>query len=192
MEEEKDQDPIENNEESEGEEMESGQGAVGVRDSPIDPEAVAQLQVDLAECIQKREEYLDGWQRSRADFANLKKRVEREQAEANQRAASRAATRFMEVMDDLELALKDRPADGEGASWAAGIDLIYRKILGFFEADGIVRMDAQGAQFDPNFHEAIATEDNDEFESGQIIEVLQAGYMQNDKVIRPARVRVAN
>jgi molecular chaperone GrpE len=175
----------------EGGEAEALGDSGGVPESEIDPEVVAALQRELADCRLKRDEYLDGWQRSQADFSNYKKRIEREQAEAYQRAASRAAGRLLSVLDDLELALKDRPEAGDGASWADGIDLIFRKILGYLETDSIVQMDADGAEFDPNFHEAISMEESEDFASGQIIEVLQAGYMQNDKVIRPARVRVA-
>jgi molecular chaperone GrpE len=169
----------------------SQEGAGGLPEIELDPEAVAALHQELGECRSKRDEYLDGWQRALADFSNYKKRIERDQAEAYQRAASRAAGRLLSVLDDLELALKDRPASGDGASWADGIDLIVRKILGYLETDGIVAMDAQGAEFDPNFHEAVSMEEDKNFESGQIIEVLQSGYMQNERVIRPARVRVA-
>jgi molecular chaperone GrpE len=157
----------------------------------FDPEVIAALENELNGCREKRDEYLDGWQRALADFSNYKKRVEREQAESYQTAAVRAARRFLDILDDLELALKKRPKEGEGASWADGIDLIYRKAVGYLESDGIIPMDAEGAAFDPNFHEAIVMEENDDFESGQIIEVLQNGYMQNDRVVRPARVRVA-
>lgn len=192
MEQNKNLEQPEGNEETLGEEMDSVDDSVATSEIELDPEAVAILQQELEEALQKQEEYLGGWQRSQADFSNYKKRVEREQAESYHRAAGRAAGRSLDILDDLGLALKDRPTEGDGASWAEGIDLVYRKILGFLESDGIKPMDAEGAQFDPNFHEAITTEDNEDYQSGQIIEVLQVGFIQNDKVIRPARVRVAN
>jgi len=69
--------------------------------------------------------------------------------------------------------------------------LIYRKLLTLLEADGVTVMEAENQFFDPNIHEAISSEDNDDYESGQIIEVLKQGYFVGDKVLRPALVRVA-
>lgn len=146
---------------------------------------------ELEEWKVKSEEYLDGWQRARAEFANYKKRVERDQAQAYQMAAANVYKDFLDVLDDLERALKDRPEGDEVAVWASGIQLIYRKLLSLLEADGVTVMEAENQFFDPNIHEAISSEDNDDYESGQIIEVLKQGYFVGDKVLRPALVRVA-
>jgi molecular chaperone GrpE len=139
----------------------------------------------------RAEEYLDGWQRARAEFANYKKRVEKEQTQIYQRSANRITKQFLSVVDDLERALENRPMEGEGATWAEGIDLVYKKLLGILESEGIKPMQTEGEMFDPVFHEAISAEPNSDFESGQIIEVVQPGYMQDTNVIRPAIVRVA-
>jgi molecular chaperone GrpE len=154
-------------------------------------EAIEQLQLELEETRIKAEEYLDGWQRSRAEFSNYKKRIEREQTNIYQTTAGNLIKRFLEIADDLERALKNRPQDNEGEQWANGIELIYRKLMGTIEAEGVTRIDPDGQLFDPNFHEAISQEDSRQHESGQIIEVLQPGYQIGDRVLRPARVRVA-
>lgn len=154
-------------------------------------DTISGLQNELAATQAKADEYLEGWQRSRADFANYKKRVERDQAQTYQNAAASILKRYLGIIDDLERALKSRPADGDGAAWAEGIELIYRKLLSILESEGIQPMDAEGMLFDPNLHEAIMSEDSDQHESGQIIEVLQQGYLLGDKVLRPAMVRVA-
>ena len=154
-------------------------------------ETISALQNELAETQVKANEYLDGWQRARAEFTNYKKRVERDQAQTYQNAASNIHKRYLGIIDDLERALKNRPQDGEGAPWAEGIELIYRKMLASLESEGILPMDAEGMPFDPTLHEAIMSEESDQHESGQIIEVLQQGYMFGDKVLRPAVVRVA-
>jgi len=146
---------------------------------------------ELEEWKVKSEEYLDGWQRARAEFANYKKRVERDQAQAYQMAAANIYKDFLDVLDDLERALKDRPEGDEVAVWASGIQLIYRKLLSLLEADGVTVMEAENQFFDPNIHEAISRQDNDDYESGQIIEGLKQGYCVGDKVLRPALVRVA-
>jgi molecular chaperone GrpE len=153
-----------------------------------DPEA---LRARLEEMESQAQEYLDGWQRSRAEFANYRKRVDREQQETYSRASAAVLTRFLTIMDDIERALKDRPAEGDINAWANGIELIYRKFEALLEAEGVEPIEAEGMRFDPNFHEAITHEDNGDFDAGQIIEVIQRGYKKDDRVLRPALVRVA-
>ncbi len=96
-------------EETSGEEVES-----------LDVEA---LQEELAATRAKADEYLDGWQRARAEFANYKKRIEREREQSQKLTAGNVIRRYLEVVDDLERALKDRPQEGDGAVWAGGIEL---------------------------------------------------------------------
>jgi molecular chaperone GrpE len=146
---------------------------------------------ELAAVQAKAQEYLDGWQRERADFFNYKRRIEREMAQGAQNALGNALRRYLDIADDLERALRNRPQEGDGAAWAGGIDLIYRKLLMAFEADGVKPIETEGAFFDPSLHEAISQEDHPELESGQIIGVVQTGYMLGERVLRPARVRVA-
>lgn len=159
----------------------------------IPEEEIAQLRADLDAALAKADEYLSGWQRERAEFFNYKKRMERELSLGGQNAFSNAVRRYLDIADDLARALKNknRPTEGNGAIWADGIDLIYKKLVGAFDADGVKMIDTDGKYFDPNLHEAISHEDSPDHESGQIIEVVQAGYMLGDRVIRPARVRVA-
>ena len=152
---------------------------------------VETLLQDLAQARAEANEYLDGWQRSRAEFANYKKRVDRELAQANMTATGNIIKRYLNVLDDLERALKNRPQNGEGAVWANGIELIYRKFLSILENEGVKVMEAEGQVFDPNLHEALSSEESDEHDSGEIIEVVQQGYMLDDRVLRPALVRVA-
>ena len=149
------------------------------------------LRQELNEARAKSDEYLYGWQRAQADFANYKKRIERDQAQIYQTTAGNILKRYLDILDDMERALKNRPQDGEGTAWAEGIDLIYRKLLSILENEGVKTMPAQGAMFDPNLHEAVMSEDNPAYESGQVIEVLQQGYLLGDRVLRPAVVRVA-
>jgi len=160
---------------------------------PSSLEIVEALQKELSETRIKAEEYLDGWQRSRAEFTNYKKRIERDQSLTTQQAAGSVITRFLVVLDDLERALKNPPHKGEGVAWAHGIELVRRKFLSILESEGIKPIEALGRQFDPNFHEAATIEvvEGGEYKSGEVIEVLKQGYMLNDRVLRPAVVRVA-
>jgi molecular chaperone GrpE len=150
-----------------------------------------ELRDELARTRAQADEYLEGWQRARAEFANYKKRIEREQSQVYQTAAGSVIKRFLGVLDDLERALKNRPPTGDGAIWAEGIELVYRKLVSILESEGVKPMEITGQMFDPNLHEAILSEDSDQHESGQIIEALQQGYLLGEKVLRPARVRVA-
>ena len=160
-------------------------------ETPAVTAAPTETSPELAEAQAKAQEYLDGWQRERADFFNYKRRIEREMTQGAQNALGNALRRYLDIADDLERALRNRPQDGDGAAWAGGIDLIYRKLLTAFEADGVKPIETQGAFFDPSLHEAISQEDHPELESGQIIGVVQTGYMLGERVLRPARVRVA-
>ena len=153
---------------------------------------VEALQAELEEMRAKADEYLDGWQRARAEFANYKKRIDREREQSKQLTAGAIIKRYLDVVDDLERALKNRPQEGDGAAWAGGIELIYRKLLNILELEGIKAMQVNSNDpFDPNLHEAITNEDSADHESGEIIEVVQTGYTIGDHILRPARVRVA-
>jgi molecular chaperone GrpE len=136
-------------------------------------------------------EYFEGWQRERADFANYKRRVEREASQTYQNALGNVVKKYLVIVDDLERALKARPTSGEGSAWFEGVELIYRKLVNLLDVEGVKQMDAIHEQFDPSRHEAIMQQDSPDHKSGQIIEVIQPGYLLGDRVIRPALVRVA-
>ncbi|HMN60507.1 MAG TPA: nucleotide exchange factor GrpE [Anaerolinea sp.] len=149
------------------------------------------LKAELEEAQAKSKEYFDGWQRERADFSNYKRRVDREQATLGQNIAGEIIKKYLLVLDDLDRAMKFRPTQGEVSAWADGIELIYRKLQNILDAEGIKRIPAESEDFNPMRHEAISFEDSPEHTSGQIIGVVQEGYILGDRVLRPARVRVA-
>lgn len=134
---------------------------------------------------------LDGWQRERAEFSNFKRRIEREQTQQHQMLTGEIIKKYLVILDDMELALKNKPKDGEGAAWAEGIALIARKLQSVIEAEKVERICENNVPFDPNLHEAISNEENADFESGYIIEVVRQGYKLGERILRPAMVRVA-
>jgi len=146
------------------------------------------LQAQLAEAESRAAQNLDGWQRAAAEFQNFKKRIERDRAADQAAMKADVIRQVLPVLDDLERALQSRPPED---AWFNGIELIQRKMQGILEAQGVKRMEATGAVFDPNFHEAISQEPVDGAESGRIIAVVLNGYMLGDQVIRPAQVKVA-
>jgi molecular chaperone GrpE len=150
-----------------------------------------QLTAELEKTRLESKEYFEGWQRERADFANYKKRIERDQIQMSQVLNGSIIKKYLVILDDLDRALKNRPTDAEGAKWAEGIDLIYRKLQTILENENVKPIPAEAELFDPNIHEAISNEDSPDHTSGQVIEVIQQGYMIGDRVLRPALVRVA-
>jgi len=154
-------------------------------------EQVTALKTALEEMDKKAEEYLDGWQRARAEFANYKKRILRENIDIRQVARGEVIKLYLDIADDLERALQEKPEAGDGETWAEGIEIIFQKLQARLEVEGIKPMNPIGEEFDPNIHEALMKDESEEFESGQIIEVMQEGYWLGDKVLRPALVKVA-
>ena len=142
----------------------------------------------LKEAEAKVVEYKDGWARSQAEFQNYRKRIERDNEMMYASMKGDIIKKVLPALDDLERALANRPAED---AWASGIELIARKMQNILEGEGLKRIDAKGKPFDPNFHEAISHEPNDEVESEHVIDVVQNGYMLGERVIRPALVRVA-
>ena len=136
------------------------------------------------ELASKQDELL----RSVAEFANYKKRLERDLALQKVSMKGDIVKRFLPAMDDMLRALQNAPDD----PWVEGIQLIYRKMESVLEAEGITRIAAEGAEFDPNFHEAVSQVESDEHESGFVVDVLQHGYQLGERVIRPAMVIVAS
>lgn len=155
-------------------------------------DVLSQLQQQVTLLENQSLEHLDGWQRAQAEFTNYRKRIERDRVLQRQEITIRIVKRYLEVMDDLQRALQNRPEEGAGADWAEGVGLVYRKLQTILENEGVVVMEAEGELFDPNFHEAIAQEESPDHESGQIIEIIQQGYLIGGRVLRPALVRIAS
>lgn len=138
------------------------------------------------------EEYLAGWQRTRAEFANYKKRVDREMSESRQKGAHEALTKILPLIDDFERAMENVPAELTGNPWINGVGLFIKKFEKLLHEFDIQALDPVGQPFDPSQHEAIGMEDSETVESGHITITLQKGYVSGDKVLRPALVKVAN
>lgn len=176
-----------------GELVEESQGQAEVE--PIEEltleEQLEAMKEKASEYESKAAEYLDGWQRARAEFANARKRLERERAEAYSNAAVDYAKKLLPILDDFDRAIDSAPPEIKGDDWFEGITLVKRKLNGILENLNVQRIEAIGKPFDPNFHEALALMEADGVESGVVIEELQIGYSIGDRVIRPALVNVS-
>ena len=131
----------------------------------------------------------DAYLRLAADFDNYRKRVAREHAELTTRANERLVNELLPVLDDLERAL-EAAAEHEEAKLEEGVKLVHRSLAALLERHGLTEIDTEGA-FDPHVHEALLAQPAEGAEEGSVLQVLQKGYRLGEKVLRPARVIVA-
>jgi molecular chaperone GrpE len=131
----------------------------------------------------------DAYLRLAADFDNYRKRVAREHADLTTRANERLVNELLPVLDDLERAL-EAAAEHEEAKLEDGVKLVHRSLVALLERHGLSEIAAEGA-FDPHVHEALLTQPAESAEEGAVLQVLQKGYRLGDRVLRPARVIVA-
>ncbi len=121
-----------------------------------------------------------------ADFDNYKKRMIKDKKRIRQLANESLVLDLLEVLDDFERALRSEEEMDKD-----GIEMIFNKFVKTLENHGLEKIDAEGEEFDPMYHECVQSEKDDDVEKDQIIEVYQEGYKLNDEVIRPSKVKVA-
>jgi len=155
------------------------------------PEGTNLMQA-LIEAQKEAQANKDGWQRARAEFANYKKRVEREKTEMFQRASLDTLKALLPVIDDFDRAFDNVPDEISDNPWIGGVSMIQRKFETLLDKYDIEPIDPAGEAFDPNYHEAVGTDDSDDVESGHVTITLQKGYKSGEQVLRPALVRVAS
>jgi molecular chaperone GrpE len=151
------------------------------------PSLEEQLEIARAEAARN----LDGWMRVQAEFANARKRMDKQRIEIQQQATGDLATRLLPVVDDFDRALENVPTTIGQDSWFEGIQLVQRKLTNILESLGVRTIEAVGQPFDPNCHEAIMQEASEQYESGSVSRELQKGYKLGDRVLRPSLVYVA-
>jgi molecular chaperone GrpE len=167
------------------------QAQVEAQDSVVDETAAeeqAPEQDPVAELTRERDEYLDALRRLKAEFDNYRKRVARDQEQLAARAHERLVKELLPVLDDLERALA-AAEEHEEAQLEEGVRLVHRSLVDALRKEGLAEIETDG-RFDPNVHEALLSQPDDEKESGDILDVVQKGYRIADKVVRPARVIV--
>lgn len=129
--------------------------------------------------------------RERAEFANIRKRLSREKDEAIRAANKRLLLDVADIIDDLERAIRTS-ADADAATLRDGVSLIEKQLTGQLERKwGFRRFSSEGEPFDPERHQAIAAEESAAHEVATVVEDYQSGYLLHDRVVRPARVKVA-
>jgi molecular chaperone GrpE len=150
---------------------------------PPEPDQVAAI-------TRERDDYYDRLLRKSAEFDNYRKRVERERREQADQSVFDLLLDLLSVVDDFDRALT--VGAGEQATpYRRGVELIHGKFHDFLKKRGVRPIEALGADFDPNLHQAVVHEASADHREGEVIDELQRGYMIGDKLLRPAMVKVA-
>lgn len=149
------------------------------------------LQKALDEANEKAAMLEDKYLRQAAEFDNYRKRTIKEKAELIKNGGERAIESILPVLDDFERALSNMAKDENAAEILTGVELIYNKFVGILKQNGLQKIETEGAEFNTDYHEAIAMvpTPNEELK-GKVLDCVQAGYILNDKVIRHAKVAV--
>lgn len=149
---------------------------------------------ELTRLVQERAELVATLQRMQADFENLRKRLQRDQQVAIERASEKLVDQLLPVLDNFELALTSLEADEHGLIAAEkvrkGVELVFAEFVSVLEKAGLERIDAHGAPFDPEQHEAVLEIEGDG-EQPVVADIMRTGYVFKGRVLRPAMVKVA-
>jgi molecular chaperone GrpE len=150
----------------------------------------------LAELERERDDYRDRWMRTAAEFENYRKRIERERREQRDQALSDFLRELLLIVDDFDLALKVDSEKGDKtdrghSQYRKGVELIHAKLHDLLRKQGVTPIEALGADFDPNLHQAVTHEPSPEHRDGEVIGELRRGYLMNGRLLRPAMVKVA-
>ncbi len=160
-------------------------------DNAADGEQTPSIEEQLEAARAEAARNLDGWQRAQAEFANARKRLEKQRADAYVDANIDLVRKLLPVVDDMDRALPSAPENIQGDAWFSGLVMVARKFGSVLESLQVEPIEAVGRPFDPNFHEAIGQDMTDEYEGGIISREMQKGYRLGDRVIRPSLVYVA-
>jgi molecular chaperone GrpE len=150
------------------------------------------LRAELAEIEQKADEYLRLAQRTQADFVNYRRRIEEERAQQARDATVGLLKRLLPILDDFERALAAASPEQAQSNWGQGVQLVERNLRGVLTSEGVERIEAHGAEFDPRLHEAVGSQPTPEVPEGHVLHVVRQGYRKGERVLRPAQVIVAS
>lgn len=177
-----------------GDAAQSSETEIAGDDEPFvaggEPESSEATGDQIGSIIQERDDYLDQLQRSRAEFANFRRRNDQERAMLRQLVSRDVLAQFLPVIDDLDRALSAIPEQERDSGWVKGITLIQSKLNGTVERLGVTKIDAVGKPFDPALHEAVSTEPGSS--GSTVVEVYQSGYQLGDMLVRPAMVKTGD
>jgi len=154
---------------------------------------IKKLREKLKTLEKEKQEYMNGWQRERADFVNYKKRAENEKLEVIKYGNENLISELIPVLDSFESAFANKEAwEKVDKNWRVGVEYIHSQLLKILDENGLKELNPIGEKFDPKFHVAeVHTETTDEKQDGIITKVVKKGYMLNDRVVIAPKVVVA-
>ena len=164
--------------------------ATAQADTATDADAGAKAGDALDELRREKDALQDRLLRTAAEFDNYRKRIDRERRELADFTIADILTELLPIVDNFERALQ-APAGADAEAFRKGIELIHKQMLDLLRKRGVTQIDALGADFDPNFHQAVIHEVSAEHREGEVMQELQRGYMLGERLLRPAMVKVA-
>lgn len=177
------------------EEMEQNKSVEDIQQEETQKEELSneeKLQKSLKEAENKIEELQDKYLRLSAEFDNFRKRTNKEKAEIIKNGAEKTILAILPILDDMERAISNMHKSNDADALREGVELINNKFLKTLSKEGLSKIETENADFNTDYHEAIAMlPAADEQQKGKIIDCVQTGYLLNDKVIRHAKVAVA-
>ena len=160
-----------------------------LNDQDPEPQQQEESQPDPLEDLRRERDGLqDRLLRTAAEFDNYRKRMDRERRELAEYTAGEVVSELLPIIDNLERALQASSADDP---LRKGVELTHRQMLDLLRKRGVKPIEALGADFDPNFHQAVIHEESTEHREGEVMAELQRGYVVGDRLLRPAMVKVA-
>lgn len=151
-------------------------------------EYISTLEEQISSLEEEKEDYYNKLQRLQADFVNYRNRTKREKESIALEAKIELVNELLPVIDNFERALS---SEGEESDLKTGVEMIYKQLISNLKSQGLEKIATEGEEFHHKYHEAIMQVEDCEEESGIIVEEMQKGYLIEDKVIRPAMVKVA-
>ncbi len=171
--------------------MSNGETEQGPVEDDAQAEESPSLEEQLAEALREKDQFRLMALRAQADLENYRKRAGEEREEARRSANTAILLRVLSVIDDFERAMALVPDDAVAPGWLEGLQLVHKSMSALLESEGVSRIEAVGRQFDPHESEAILYQESTSAADGDVISVIREGYMQRDRVLRPAQVVVA-
>jgi len=177
-------------EEGDADVLDDGEALEEIEAEGIEAEEDA-IAADLDKARAEAESYLDDLRRLQADFDNYRKRTLREQTARAASASQALVARLLPVLDNFELAVSSAERSRDFDRMLKGVEMVFGELREVLEAEGLVRIEAEGKPFDPERHEAVIAVEEEDTEPGMVVDIVRAGYELRGKVLRPAMVKVA-
>lgn len=146
---------------------------------------------ELEQLRKQADENYQRYLRTQADFDNFRRRARQEKEDLAKYASQKLVESLVPIIDNFDRAIQSSKETQDFDGLVKGIDMVFRQFEGVLQSEGVKQIESVGQPFNPEFHQAIMQVETDEYEEGIVVEELQKGYMLNDRVIRPAMVKVS-